>query len=80
MVPVYLLELLQTFRNVERDVDERPVRLILKNRASFRLKVQPEDGSNTRSEHFCHLDLIVLEKNIGLEIIDGLVDDVRVDP
>lgn len=46
MVQFYLLELLQTFRNVERDVDERPVCLILKNKTSFRLKVQSEDGSN----------------------------------
>lgn len=73
MGPVYLLELLQTFRNVERDVDERPVGLVLENKASFRLKVQGQT-----SKHCSHLDLVVLEEYVGFEIINGLVDDVRV--
>lgn len=48
---LYLLELLQTFRNVERDVDERPVGLVLKNRtgSNIRNKLERVKAANSWS-------------------------------
>lgn len=78
-VQAYLLELLQTFRDVERDVDQRPVGLVLKHNTDVRLELRPGPDLLPDHHRIHHLDFIVLEEDVGLEIINGLIDDVGVD-